>query len=201
LKKDYFKKNPTTGTGVDYEVFVNEYFMHYYRMHRDAIRTHHKEAILFCQPPPFEIPPTIKGTEDDDPKMVYAPHFYDGVTLMTKKWNRYWNVDVLGLLRGRYLGPPFAIKIGESAIRNCFRDQLAAMIQEGKDYMGNHPTFLTEFGIPYDMDEKNAYKTGNYSSQSGALDANHYAVETSGMSGYTLWVYMCEVSSLSDRIL
>lgn len=199
LRKDYFKKKTSTGEVVDYEVFVNENFMEYYRKHRDAIRAHHKESILFCQPPPFEIPPTLKGTEDDDPKMVYAPHFYDGVTLMTKKWNRYWNVDVLGLLRGRYLGPPFAIKIGESAIRNCFRDQLGAMIQEGKDYMGNHPVFLTEYGIPYDMDDKHAYKTGDYSSQSGAMDANHYAIETSGISGYTLWCYMCEVSLPYDQ--
>jgi hypothetical protein len=126
--------------------------------------------------------------------MVYAPHYYDGVTLMTKKWNRYWNVDVFGILRGRYLSPAFAVKIGENNIRNCFKDQLSAIRKEGEDYMGNHPCVLTEFGIPYDMDDKYAYKTGDYSSQSGAMDANHFAIESSGMAGYTLWLYMCEVS-------
>jgi len=124
--------------------------------------------------------------------MVYAPHYYDGLTLMTKKWNRYWNVDVFGVLRGRYYSPAFAVKIGENNIRNCFRDQLVAIRKEGKDYMGNHPCVLTEFGIPYDMDEKYAYKTGDYSSQSGAMDANHFAIEASQMEGYTLWLYMCE---------
>ncbi|KUJ14812.1 glycoside hydrolase [Mollisia scopiformis] len=192
LKKDYFKKNPRTNEVIDYETFTNTYWMDYYRRHRDAIRSHHKEAILFAQPPVLEIPPSIKGTKDDDPKMVYAPHYYDGVTLMTKKWNRYWNVDVFGILRGRYLSPAFAVKIGETAIRNCFRDQLTAIRQEGLDYMGNHPCVLTEFGIPYDMDDKYAYKTGDYSSQSGAMDANHFAVEGSEMAGYTLWLYMCE---------
>ena len=170
--------------------------MDHYRKYRDAIRSHHKESILFCQPPVLEIPPSIKGTEDDDPKMVYAPHYYDGVTLMTKKWNRYWNVDVFGILRGRYLTPAFAVKIGETAIRNCFKDQLSAIRQEGIDYMGNHPCVLTEFGIPYDMDDQYAYKTGDYSSQSGAMDANHFAIEGSQMAGYTLWLYMCEVSDL-----
>ncbi|EKD18776.1 putative glycosyl hydrolase [Drepanopeziza brunnea f. sp. 'multigermtubi' MB_m1] len=177
LKRGYFKKNPWTGEVIDYEHFTNTYFMDYYRKHRDAIRNHHKDCILFCQPPVLEVPPSIKGTEDDDPKMVYAPHYYDGVTLMTKKWNRYWNVDVLGVLRGRYLAPAFAVKIGETAIRNCFRDQLSAIRKEGLDYMGNHPCVLTEFGIPYDMDDKHAYKTGDYSSQSGAMDANHFALE------------------------
>jgi hypothetical protein len=193
LKKDYFKKHPKTGEVIDYEEFTNTYFMEYYRKHRDAIRAHHKNAILFCQPPVLEIPPSIKGTADDDPKMVYAPHYYDGITLMTKKWNRYWNVDVFGILRGRYMSPAFAVKIGETAIRNCLRDQLTAIRKEGLDYMGDHPCVLTEFGIPYDMDDKYAYKTGDYSSQSGAMDANHFAVEGSAMAGYTLWLYMCEV--------
>jgi len=90
------------------------------------------------------------------------------------------------------MSPAFAIKIGETAIRNCFRDQLSAIRQEGLDYMGDHPCVLTEFGIPYDMDDKYAYKTGDYTSQSLAMDANHYAVEGSSMAGYTLWLYMCE---------
>lgn len=190
LNKNYFAKNPRTGQVLDYPTFTNTYFMDFYRLYRDTIRAVHKEAILLCQPAVLEVPPQIKGTVDDDPKMVYAPHYYDGITLMTKKWNRTWNVDVLGVLRGRYLHPAFAIKLGESAIRNSFKEQLAAIKKEGQDYMGNHPCILTEFGIPYDMDDKNAYKTGDYSSQSAAMDANHFAVEGAGMDGYTLWVYV-----------
>ena len=102
-------------------------------------------------------------------------------------------MDVFGLLRGRYRSPVFAIKIGENAIRNCFRDQLAAIRKEGIDYMGNHPCVFTEIGIPYDMDDKYAYKTGNFSSQVSAMDANHYALEGSGANGYSLWVYMTQV--------
>lgn len=195
LRKDYFSRYPPTDEVMDYEVFTNTYFMDFYRKFRDTIRAHHNNAILFCQPPVLELPPTIKGTADDDPKMVYAPHYYDGITLMTKKWNRYWNVDVFGILRGRYLTPAFAIKIGETAIRNCLKDQLSAIRKEGEDYMGNHPCVLTEFGIPFDMDDKHAYKTGDYSSQSAAMDANHFAVESSLMGGYALWQYMCQVSA------
>ncbi|GME39047.1 ARM repeat-containing protein [Neofusicoccum parvum] len=190
LKKDYFSKDPENGEAVDYEYFTNKWFMQYYRRHRDAIRSVFPETIMFCQPPVLEIPPTIKGTEDDDPNMVFTPHFYDGVTLMTKKWNRIWNVDVFGVLRGRYLTPAFAIKIGETAIRNCFRDQLAAIQKEGLDYMGQHPCVFSEIGIPYDMDDKYAYKTGDYSSQTAAMDANHFALEASHATGFTLWTYV-----------
>lgn len=60
--------------------------------------------------------------------------------------------------------------------------------------MGNHPCIFTEIGIPYDMDDKYAYKTGDYSSQSSAMDANHFALEGCGCNGYALWVYMATVS-------
>lgn len=86
LKKDYFLHQPGTGKVITYEVFTNTYFMDFYRRTRDTIRAIHKDCILFCQPPTLEIPPNLKGTPDDDPNMVYAPHFYDGITLMTKSW-------------------------------------------------------------------------------------------------------------------
>ena len=197
LKKDYFSKNPKTEEKMDYEYFTNHYFMDYFRRHKEAIRSVHTGCVLLCQPPVMEIPPSLKGTEDDDPNMIYAPHFYDGITLLNKSWNRWWNVDVFGILRGRYLTPAFAIKVGETAIRNCLRDQLAAIKQEGLDYMGNHPCLFSEIGIPYDMDDKHAYKTGDYTSQVLAMDANHFALEGSGVAGFTLWVYMTKVCSSS----
>ena len=62
------------------------------------------------------------------------------------------------------------------------------------DYMGERPCIFTEIGIPFDMDDTYAYKTGDYSSQSAATDANHFALEGSGVNGYTWWVYMTTVS-------
>ncbi|KAK4250046.1 glycoside hydrolase [Corynascus novoguineensis] len=191
LRKDYFAKHPATGDTIDYPYFTNHYFMDFFRKYRDMVRSYHRNAIILLQGPTMELPPLIKDTPDgDDPLLVYAPHWYDGITLMTKKWNRNWNVDVIGVLRGRYWHPAFAVKLGETAIRNCFKDQHAAMRKEGLDRMGNHPCMMTEFGIPYDMDDKYAYKTGDYSSQSAAMDANHFGVEGAGLEGYTLWLYM-----------
>lgn len=110
--------------------------------------------------------------------------------------NRLYNVDVIGVLRGKYLAPAFAVKIGETAIRNCLRDQLKFLRDESLRYMGNHPMILTEIGIPYDMDDKYAYKTGDYSSQIRAMDANHFALEGSTSNGFTLWLYSTRVSLL-----
>ncbi|PYH92940.1 glycosyl hydrolase [Aspergillus ellipticus CBS 707.79] len=189
LQKDYFSKKPQTGEPLDYDRFTNSYFLEHYRAYRDAIRSVWQGAIMLCQPPVMEIPPDLKGTIDDDPNMVHAVHYYDGLTLLTKHWNRLYNVDVIGVLRGKYLAPAFAVKIGESAIRNCLRDQLKFLRDESLRYMGSHPLVFTEIGIPYDMDDKHAYKTGDYGSQISAMDANHFALEGSTGNGFTLWLY------------
>ena len=96
-------------------------------------------------------------------------------------------------MRKKYLSPLFAIRVGESNIRNCLRDQLIAIRQEGLEYLGQHPCVFTEIGIPFDMDRKYAYRTGDYSSQISAMDANHFALEGSGASGFTLWTYAATV--------
>ncbi|THC96506.1 hypothetical protein EYZ11_004005 [Aspergillus tanneri] len=189
LRKDYFANHPKTGEPLNYDKFTNSYFLEHYRAYRDAIRSVWPESIMLCQPPVMEIPPDLKGTFDDDPNMVHAVHYYDGLTLLTKHWNRLYNVDVIGVLRGKYLTPAFAVRIGETAIRNCLRDQLKYLREESLRYMGDHPVVFTEIGIPYDMDDKYAYKTGDYSSQIRAMDANHFALEGSTANGYTLWLY------------
>jgi hypothetical protein len=86
LQKDYFSKIPNTGEALNYDVFTNTYFMEHYRAYRDAIRSIHSGSILLCQPPVMEVPPQLKGTQDDDPNMVHAVHYYDGLTLLTKHW-------------------------------------------------------------------------------------------------------------------
>jgi hypothetical protein len=86
LQKDYFSKDPLSGEKLNYENFTNSYFLGHYRSYKEAIRGVSENAIMFCQPPVMEIPPKLKGSADDDPNMVHAVHFYDGLTLLTKHW-------------------------------------------------------------------------------------------------------------------
>jgi len=39
-------------------------------------------------------------------------------------------------MRGKYLTPVQALRLGAKAIRSCFREQLEAMRQEGIDQIG-----------------------------------------------------------------
>jgi hypothetical protein len=187
LKPDYFSSHMTNS--VDEPYFVNVYFTRYWRNFYTAMRdTLGNDMFLLCQPPVMAIPPDLKDTDCIDNRVIYAPHFYDGLTVMLKKWNTFWNVDCLGYLRGKYSSPVFAIKIGESNIRKCIEEQITTMRDEGLEHMGPVPCLMSETGIPFDMDNRQSYQTGNFSSQIGALDA-----VTAGLEGarihHAYWGY------------
>lgn len=193
-KPKFFANDPSSGATIDMRFFINNMFLNFYQRYRERFRDIDKESFLFLQPPTLQQPPEIKNTALIDDKTVYACHFYDGMSLMFKSWNRIYNVDTLGILRGRYKNPIFSLVLGEANIRKCLRRQLAEMKQEGKDFLGQRvPVFFTEIGMPFDMDDKKAYKNGDFSSQLAAMDALGYALEGSNLS-FSLWCYCTENS-------
>ncbi|KAF9104742.1 hypothetical protein BGX29_001354 [Mortierella sp. GBA35] len=193
LEPDYFFSDPDTKEEFD---FGARAFLPFCRRFAQAVRTIHKAAIIFLEPPVNEIPPSLPPPHDDDDvaqfditsRVVYAPHWYDGLTLLNKRWN-FFNIDYLGVKRGRYPNYAAAVKIGEKAIKECFRHQLACVKEEGQAALGQHPTLIGEIGIPYDMNNGKAYKpNGNYKDQIKAMDANMYALESNHLN-FTLWNY------------
>ncbi|KAF9199810.1 hypothetical protein BGZ49_010021 [Haplosporangium sp. Z 27] len=193
LKPDYFYKDPGTEERYDFD---GRAFLPFCRRFAQAIRTVHNAAIIFLEPPVNEIPPSLPPPHDDEDvahfdissRVVYAPHWYDGLTLLNKRWN-FFNVDYLGVKRGRYPNYAAAVKIGEKSIKECFRYQLECIKTEGQAAIGQHPTLIGEIGIPYDMNDGKSYKpNGNYKDQIKAMDANMYALESNHLN-FTLWNY------------
>jgi hypothetical protein len=143
LRSDYFLRNHDAAL-VDNDSWLRDHFMMHFKRYSATIRSVHKNAIVFLQPPVMFIPPILHPSERDK-RLVFSPHYYDGLTLMLKKWlhllciadvRNWWNIDALGYLRGRYKNPLFALRIGYNAVRNGLRDQLAATKQEGIENIG-----------------------------------------------------------------
>ncbi|KAF9123241.1 hypothetical protein BGW39_009152 [Mortierella sp. 14UC] len=198
LVPDYFLRDPITNEKFD---FGSRSFLPFCRRFAQAVRTIHKAAIIFLEPPVNELPPSLPPPHDDNDvaqfditsRVVYAPHWYDGLTLLNKRWN-FFNIDYLGVKRGRYANYAAAVKIGEKAVRECFRYQLACIQEEGQASLGQHPALIGEIGIPYDMSDKKSYKpNGNYKDQIKAMDANMYALESNHLN-FTLWNYCADNS-------
>jgi len=193
LNPGYFYSDPETDEKYDFDT---RSFLPFCRRYAQAVRTIHKAAIIFLEPPVNEIPPSLPPPHDDDDvaqfditsRVVYAPHWYDGLTLLNKRWN-FFNIDYLGVKRGRYPNYAAAVKIGEKAIKECFRSQLASIKEEGQKAIGQHPTLIGEIGIPYDLNDGKSYRpNGNYKDQIKAMDANLYALESNHLN-FTLWNY------------
>jgi hypothetical protein len=84
LKSDYFSKTPK-GELITDEVWTQRYFLPHVKNYINAIRESHKDAMLLLQPPVWFIPPKV-DPEELGGRIVYSPHFYDGLTLMQKQW-------------------------------------------------------------------------------------------------------------------
>lgn len=139
LKPAYFATDPVTGCDIKF----NDFWMSFVTRYIDAIRQVHKKAIVFVQPAVMAIPPQLP---EEVERVVYTPHWYDGLTLINKEW-KTWNLDYVGLKRGKYgegvLKYVRALKIGEKAVRECFVDQLEMIKGEGRKYIGElHISFF-----------------------------------------------------------
>lgn len=188
IQKDYFARLPDSNqTEVNEHYFINHHFVEFYKKFHSKFRSIDRDALIFMQGMVFREPPKALSKEFIDERTVYACHYYDGMSLMFKTWNRRFNVDTFGIVRNKYLNPAFSIVLGESNIRKSIRRQLRDMKLEVKTTL-NVPCFFTEIGMPMDMDNRKAYKDGDFSSQISATDALLYALEGENLS-YSLWCY------------
>ncbi|ORY05646.1 glycoside hydrolase [Basidiobolus meristosporus CBS 931.73] len=182
LQPNYFSTFPGTNNPVNFEEHCWKPFVNRFA---SILRTVQPNAIIFVEPPVNEVPP--EWHDSDATNIVYAPHFYDGLTLVNKHWG-WWNIDFVGYKRGHYMTILQALRFGSKAIRQCFVDQLQTIKDEGTKYLGSYPCLIGEIGIPFDMDNGVSYRTNDYSQQILAMDANLNALERN-LLHFTLWTY------------
>jgi hypothetical protein len=144
---EYFASLPSDQNGEPVDYVANHWRLHWLDF-ASTIRKYHNEAIHFIQPPVFKQPPPLPKSHLRS-RACSAPHYYDGLTLITKHWN-WFNADALGVLRGKYWSPLQAVKIGDPAIRASIQSQLG-VLQQDTQILGEFPTLIGEIGIPYDM--------------------------------------------------
>lgn len=171
LRPDHFSQ--VAGHPVD---FGRDYYRPFAERFVEAMRTVVPRALIFLEPPPGT---PLPSWNDSGEGFVYAPHWYDGYVLMTKHFSPFLAVDV------RTRRPVFL----PGPIRRSFAAQLADLKCEGE--RAGMPVLLGEFGIPFDLDEHKAYRTGDYGVQVRALDRTFRSVEDNLLSG-TLWNYTAD---------
>lgn len=171
LKPTYF--SVVKGKPVD---FSAHYFKPFVTKFKEVIHSVDSSWLIFTEPALFHELPVFSPGEAD--KMINAGHSYDQLTLITKDYYSWFGVNVA---KRR---PVF----GKTAIRKTLHNSVAERKEETISSLGNKPTLIGEFGIPFDMGKKKAFKTGNYADQEACLDRSFQSME-SNMLSYTLWNY------------
>ncbi|KPL82439.1 hypothetical protein SE15_09785 [Thermanaerothrix daxensis] len=171
LRPNYFTQ--INGRPVD---FGQDCLRPFYETFIQTIRAVHPQVLIFIEPEVNQPPP--HWIHDRPASIIYAPHWYDGFVLYTKRFLPWLAYDARG--RGKVVLWPF--------IRRNFADQLAEFKHHARERLGNVPVIIGECGIPFDLDNKRAYRDGNFRAHAQAMDRTLRAMEDN-LLGYTLWNY------------
>ncbi len=121
----------------------------------------------------------ISWKESDTTNMVFSTHWYDGVLLATKQFFSFFGFDLLRMKK--FVRFP-------KWIRKEFAKQIAYFKKHSKENMNNAPLLVSEFGIPVDLGNKKAYKTGDFKIQDKALNRSYQALEDN-LASSVIWNY------------
>jgi len=171
LKPDYFAK--ANGQDVDFD---RDYLRPFVNRYAAAIREIVPAALIFVESEPSRMPPAW-GPGDAD-RIVSAPHWYDGLVLFMKDFQPWLGVD---FIKGKVI-------LGAARIRKSYGEQLERFKTAARERLGGVPTLIGEIGIPFDMKKKQAFRTGNFSTQVRAMDRS-LRIMDDALLNYTLWNY------------
>jgi hypothetical protein len=113
--------------------------------------------------------------------LVNATHWYDAVTLFSRRAMPGWSYDVYG---GRFV-------LGGQQVQRMFSAQIARLAQASAALMGDCPTVIGEFGVPFDLDDGRMLRRGDYHAQVAFLDRYFNALDANLVGGM-LWNYTAD---------
>jgi hypothetical protein len=174
LRPDYFAH--VGGQPVD---FNRDYLRPFANRYAAAIRAIDPGALIFLENMPYM--PLPQMGENDAEGVVSAAHWYDGMVLAMKSFTPWLGYDISA--RKLVLGP--------WAVRRSFARQIRLLQQAARQKMRNAPTLIGEFGIPFDLHEKQAYRSGDFSQQVRAMDRSLRAMDDA-LASWTMWNYTAD---------
>jgi hypothetical protein len=162
--------------------FGRDYWRPFLNRAAAAVRTEHPDTLIFVQPEYGASGPA--WGKDDAKDIVYSPHWYDLVTLFLKRYIPGLAIDLTRR------GPVF----GMGSVERHFAAELREHIRHGRERMAGAPTIFGEFGIPFDLNGRMAYRRGDYTIAERAM-ARSYRAMDDALASATLWNYTADHSA------
>jgi hypothetical protein len=161
LQQDYFARGPlradillSSSERPPLIQWVPNHWLPFARRVIELVRGIHPTAILFLEPPVYVPAPDLvselqapKASEEAANQvlldnMVYTPHHYDDLVLLTKKYLGWVNIDLLGLSRGRHKSLYGSIIFGKKATESLFGNQIGEIQMECYSRLGMYLIFF-----------------------------------------------------------
>ncbi|KAF9580325.1 hypothetical protein BGW38_003073 [Lunasporangiospora selenospora] len=180
-RPNYFTTNPINGEKVNFTKFYLDFVNRY----SVAIQKVVPSAFIFVEPVPNEAAPVWRAGDHED-NVVYAPHWYDLHSVFNKSFDGRITHDVQGLSKGKNVIS--ATFFGIKGAKKNYRGQISNVLNLGLKNVGPKPCLIGECGIPMDINQRQAFMSGDYGYQSKFLDAVLSAMESNLLS-FTLWNY------------
>ena len=124
--------------------------------------------------------PNPHNSDPDNPdpdNIVYAPHWYDVLTLFSKHYDDDLSIDSVAR----------QLVSGTQDVLQSYITQLQQLKQQGFDSL-QAPTLIGEIGLPFDLNEGSAYRDDDFSQHRQAWNHYLHALEANLLS-FTLWNY------------
>ncbi|MCL2832564.1 MAG: cellulase family glycosylhydrolase [Treponema sp.] len=117
----------------------------------------------------------------DGENTVNAFHYYEALTVFTKKFIPWLAFDQES---GKII-------IGKKKAAACYSSKLGAAAEWTRTRMNNIPCLLGEFGLPFDLNNRKSFKTGNYRSHEEALSRYYDSIDKNLLHS-TIWNYTAD---------
>jgi len=119
--------------------------------------------------------------KDEPPNAINAFHWYDGFALYTKQFRPWFTIN-----------PENArLILGKKNVQTSFIKHLAQGIKWAREHMNNMPCLLGEFGLAFDINNRRAFTTGDYTQHEQALDMYYNAIDANLLHS-TIWNYTAD---------
>jgi len=158
--------------------FTSDYLRPFANRFAAAVRSVHPGALIFVEPEVTS--PAPEWGQGDAEGVVFAPHWYDALTLFAKRYLPGIALD----------GEQRRVVLGQGAVARSFAENLRGLVRAGAERMGA-PTLIGEIGVPFDLDGGRAFTSGDFSAAERALERSMRALDEA-LASATLWNYTAD---------
>ena len=178
LRKDHFAL--FEGRPAD---FIKDFHKPFSLQFIETMKEADEKTIFFIEgtPPGSNTEAHPAWEKDDPPNVVNAFHWYDGFSLFFKQFRPWFTIriDKIRLLLGR------------KKVQAYFNACLKRGVDWSQKHMNNMPCLLGEFGLAFDINNRSAYKDGDYSLHEEALSMYYNAIDANLLHS-TIWNYTAD---------